>query len=66
VKLTNFYSGLPTRVKRHEVAIELVARRLWDGHGVTITAVREDGRRVQLTLSADELAQLVANGGLDA
>jgi hypothetical protein len=61
VKLTNFYAGLPTRVKRHEVAIELVARRLWDGHGVTITA-----GRVQLTLSADELAQLVANGGLDA
>jgi hypothetical protein len=59
MRVSNFYPGtIPTRVKRHDVTIVVVGRRLYDGHGVTITAERADGKRVQVTLSADELARL--------
>jgi hypothetical protein len=59
VKVSNFYRTEPTKVRRHDTAIVSVARRLYDGHGVTITGEREDGQRVQVTLSADELANVV-------
>jgi hypothetical protein len=59
VKVSNFYRGpTPTRTKRHECAVVVIGRRLYDGHGVTITAERADGLRVQVSLSADELAQI--------
>jgi hypothetical protein len=56
MRVSNFYSGIPTRVRRHECSITVVGRRLYDGHGVTITA-----ERVQVSLSADELARVIAD-----
>jgi hypothetical protein len=44
MRVSNFYSGIPTRVRRHECSITVVGRRLYDGHGVTITAERADGK----------------------
>lgn len=62
MRVSNFYTGTtPTRVKRHDTTIVVVGRRLYDGHGVTITAERSDGKRVQVSLSAEELAQLVGD-----
>ena len=59
MRVSNFYAGvIPTRVRRHECSITVIGRRLYDGHGVTITATRQDGKSVQVTLSADELARL--------
>lgn len=64
MRLSNFYRSGPTRVKRHDLSIKVIGRRLYDGHGVTVTAERTDGALVQVTLSADELSQLsdAANG----
>jgi hypothetical protein len=61
MRVSNFYSGIPTRVRRHECSITVVGRRLYDGHGVTITAERADGKCVQVSLSADELARVIAD-----
>lgn len=60
MRVTNFYSGVPTRVRRHDASITVIGRRLYDGHGVTLTAQRADGKFVQVSLSADELAQIAA------
>lgn len=66
MRVSNFYSGLPTRVRRHETEVTVIGRRLYDGHGVTLTARRADGKFVQVSLSADELARVVdATGGSD-
>lgn len=60
MRLSNFYRSGPTRVKRHDLVIKVIGRRLYDGHGVTVTAERPDGALVQVTLSADELATISA------